>query len=333
MQKEVVAGWYGGRWWLYLLWPLSLLFGLVVACRRFAYRHGGFVANKLPVTTWVVGNITVGGAGKTPLTIALVEAALARGLRVGVISRGYGGKTGFRPQLVTADSNAQEVGDEPLLIARRTGVPVMVHRDRYSAGLELLAVDPMIRLIITDDGLQHYRLQRDCEIAVIDGQRRLGNGLLLPAGPLREPPSRLNSVDVVVCNGGQPRSGEWPMTLQPSGWRNIKGVLRQGRPDHPRLWALAGIANPQRFFATLDSLGVTVEKKLPLADHFALTDSWIEANIPEDVAVVMTEKDAVKLTSQCLRQVWYLEVTAHLPLAMVDELLAKHPLIGADHGP
>lgn len=326
--QAVADAWYRGSRWLWLLRPLSLLFALIVAGRRLAYRRGWLQQRQLPVPVWVVGNITVGGAGKTPLTLALVEALTARGIRVGILSRGYGGSGGDQPGRVRADSLAAEVGDEPLLLARRSGVPVTVHRNRYRAGLALLAEEPQLQLLLLDDGLQHYQLARDCEIAVIDGQRRFGNGWLLPAGPLREPPNRLATVSARVCNGGTPQPGEWPMRLQPGLWCNLMGDSSPSLPPTARLWALAGIAHPGRFFATLEALGVVVERQLPLADHFALTDQWLHSTIPAGVTLVMTEKDAVKLSPACGRDVWYLQVAAELPPELVEQLLLRHPLAG-----
>ncbi|MBP7547775.1 MAG: tetraacyldisaccharide 4'-kinase [Corallincola sp.] len=329
--QAVADAWYRGSRWLWLLRPLSLLFALIVAARRLAYRRAWLQQRRLPVAVWVVGNITVGGAGKTPLTLALVEALSARGIRVGIVSRGYGGRSGDQPRRVRADSLAAEVGDEPLLLARRSGVPVMVHADRYRAGLALLAEEPQLQLLLLDDGLQHYQLARDCEIAVVDGQRRFGNGWLLPAGPLREPQRRLASVSARVCNGGTPQPGEWPMRLQPGPWRNLNGESAASLPPTARLWALAGIAHPARFFATLEALGMVVEQRLPLADHFALTDGWLQDLIPSGVTLVMTEKDAVKLSPACGRDVWYLQVTAQLPPELVEQLLLRHPLAGDPH--
>ncbi len=328
--QAVAEAWYRGSRWLWLMLPLAALFAQVAALRRSAYRHGWLKARRLPVPVWVVGNITVGGAGKTPLTLALVEALTARGIHVGILSRGYGGHSGDQPRRVRADSLATEVGDEPLLLARRSGVPVMVHADRYRAGLALLAEEPQLQLLLLDDGLQHYQLARDCEIAVIDGQRRFGNGWLLPAGPLREPQRRLATVSARVCNGGRPQPGEWPMRLQPGLWRNLQGQSSATVPPASRLWALAGIAHPARFFATLDALGLVVEQRLPLADHFALTDHWLQGAIPPGVTLVMTEKDAVKLSPACGRDVWYLQVAAELPPELVEQLLLRH-VCGAPH--
>lgn len=345
MAQWLVQGWYQGCRWLWLLWPLSQLFALIVWLRRLAFRRGWLASERLPCPVWVVGNITVGGAGKTPLTIALIAALQAQGIRVGVISRGYGARDLQQPRLVDGHSRAEAVGDEPLLIARRTGVPLAVHGDRLAAGRLLLAHHPELQLLLADDGLQHYRLQRDCELAVIDGERRFGNGWLLPAGPLREPPSRLAEVQARICNGGQAQPGEWPMRLQPGGWCPLNGPRQPQLPAASRRWALAGIANPQRFFNTLAALGIVTEQQLALADHFALDDAWICQHIPADVQLLLTEKDAVKLSPQLARDCWFLPIDAHIPEQLVAELIQRQwpsrssllplsaPSPGVDHGP
>ena len=325
---DLAESWYQRRRWLLLLWPLSLLFRVVVSVRRWAYRHGMLASSALPVPVWVVGNITVGGAGKTPLTIALVERLQRHNVAVGIVSRGYGGRPAPLPRLVRADHHAEEVGDEPLMIHRRTGVPVMVHGDRVAAAQALLQSHPHLQLILADDGLQHYALRRQREIAVVDGRRRFGNGWLLPAGPLREPLSRLRQVDAIVCNGGEPLPGELAMRLEADCWCNLAGERRATLPAQQRLWAVAGIAHPRRFFHTLAEQGVAVEHEVALPDHFPLSDAWMAEHIPADVTVLMTAKDAVKLTSACLVPVWYLSVNAVLDEAAWQHLLAPLTLTG-----
>ena len=323
LAQRLVKGWYQGCRWLWLLWPLSLLFGAIVWLRQLAFKRGWLASERLPCPLWVVGNITVGGAGKTPLTIALVQALKARGISVGVISRGYGARNLVQPRLVDGQSAVEEVGDEPLLIARRCGVPLAVHANRLAAGRLLLAQHPDIQLLLADDGLQHYRLQRDCELAVIDGERRLGNGWLLPAGPLREPPSRLLAAQALICNGGQPQAGEWPMQLVPGDWCALNGERQPQLPAAKRRWALAGIAHPQRFFNTLAALGVETERQLALDDHFALDDDWISQQVPADVQLLLTEKDAVKLSANLARDCWFLAIDAELPEQLITELIRR----------
>lgn len=311
-----------------LLAPLSLLFGAVAASRRALYRAGLPRATRLPVPVIVVGNLTVGGAGKTPLTIALVEALQARGYKPGVISRGYG-TDNEAPREVRADSSPADIGDEPLLIRRSAGVPVFVCRKRPAAGAALLAAYPETNVILSDDGLQHYALARDVEIAVFDA-RGAGNGYLLPAGPLREPLSR--RVDAVVINGDAPSpvAGQgWTMRLEP------RGLYRLGDPAQRRLTsdfvrdaegkvaALAGIGDPKRFFATLRSLGLRIEEH-PFPDHHPYTEADLKAITAP--LIVMTEKDAIKCASLIDPRdprIWVLKVQARIEDGLIDALLEK----------
>jgi tetraacyldisaccharide 4'-kinase len=200
MSEWLQRQWYKSGVWQFVLMPLSWLFLLLSSLRRLAYRLGIFKTIRLPVPVIVVGNITVGGTGKTPLVIWLAEQLAQAGYKPGIISRGYGGKNDL-PMAVTDNSDPAIAGDEPVMIAGRTIASVWVGRDRAATGMALLNAHPACDLIISDDGLQHYRLTRDAEIVVIDGQRHFGNGRLLPAGPLREPARRLASVDAVVSNG------------------------------------------------------------------------------------------------------------------------------------
>lgn len=232
--------------WLLLL-PLSWLYGLVSGAIRLAYRLGLKKAWRAPVPVVVVGNLTAGGNGKTPVVVWLVEQLQQRGIRVGVVSRGYGGKAERYPLLLTSDSTTEEAGDEPVLIYQRTGAPVAVSPNRREA-VEAILAHHSVQIIVTDDGLQHYRLARDKEIVVIDGVRRFGNGWWLPAGPMRERASRLKTVDAVIANGGVARSGEIPMHLIPGLAVNLRtGERREVRELSPCV-AMAGIGHPPRFF-------------------------------------------------------------------------------------
>lgn len=312
--------WYAGSRWPYLLLPLSLLFALLSGLRRGLYRRGLLRSYQLPVPVIIIGNISVGGSGKTPLVIATAELLQQAGYRPGIISRGYGGRAGQWPQRVSADSDPQQIGDEPLLIARRTGLPVVVGPDRVAAAEALLA-EGGVDLLLCDDGLQHYRLRRDIEVAVIDGQRRLGNGLLLPAGPLREGARRLKRVDLVVANG-KALAGELAMALTGSTLTNLVTGERLSL-DHfagQRVDAVAGIGNPARFFATLRQAGIDVEPH-PFADHHPFTASDLE---PFDRRpLLMTEKDAVKCRSFANMHHWYLPVVAQLPDSYGQRLTAR----------
>ena len=299
--------WYGeGRGTLLLL-PLEWLYRAVVALRSWLYRRGILKSGRPDVRVVVVGNLTAGGAGKTPLVIYLAERLVALGRRPGVASRGYGGSTGPVPSQVDADSRAEEVGDEPLLIARRTGVPVAVCRERRAAAEVLAAAG--VDLVLCDDGLQHYALGRDVELAVVDGERGLGNGRLLPVGPLREPRRRLDSVDLVIRNGGQPVGAELGMRLAAGELVNLADGGRRSLSSMAgeRVHAVAGIGHPERFFATLEAAGLTVIRH-PLPDHGAFDVGRLA---PDDgLPVLMTEKDAVKCAAPASDRLWYLPVDA-----------------------
>lgn len=245
--------------WLLLL-PLSWLYGLVSGIIRLLYRLGVKRAWRAPVPVVVVGNLTAGGNGKTPVVIWLVEQLQKRGIRPGVVSRGYGGKAAHYPLLLTAEATTAEAGDEPVLIFQRTGAPVAVSPVRSDAVRALLA-EHAVQIIITDDGLQHYALARDKEIVVIDGVRRFGNGWWLPAGPMRERASRLTSVDAVIVNGGEAKTGEIPMRLQPGLAINLVTGERRSVSELPSLVAMAGIGHPPRFFATLEQCGARLETR------------------------------------------------------------------------
>ena len=305
-----------------LLLPLSWLYGLVSGAIRLMYRLGLKGAWRAPVPVVVVGNLTAGGNGKTPVVIWLVEQLQKRGIRPGVVSRGYGGKAMHYPLLLTADTTTAEAGDEPVLIYQRTGVPVAVSPVRSDAVQALLA-GHAVDIIITDDGLQHYALARDKEIVVIDGVRRFGNGWWLPAGPMRERASRLQSVDAVIVNGGQAKPGEIPMHLQPGMAVNLLTGERKAVEQLPALVAMAGIGHPPRFFATLEQCGARLEKRVPLADHQALVEGQVDALTVPGQSLIMTEKDAVKCRAFAKENWWYLPVDAELSGEQPEQLLKE----------
>ena len=326
-----------GRHWQRLtplsaaLCPLSLVFRAVIALRRAAYAHGVLRSHSVGAPVVVVGNITVGGTGKTPLVLWLAQFLKGHGLRPGIVSRGYGGRAAH-PLEVTADSEAAVVGDEPLLLARRSGCPVWVSRDRVAAARALLHAHPECDVIVSDDGLQHYRLKRDFEIAVIDGARGLGNALLLPAGPLREPSSRLGSVDAIVVNRSassaiHPHASagrtEYAMQLDGSRFRNLSDATRQVDPGYfrgKRVIAIAGIGHPPRFFEHLARLGVTFDARA-FPDHHAYVAS--DLAFPEAEAIVMTEKDAVKCAAFASDIHWVLPVDAAPDPGLGERVLRK----------
>ena len=308
-----------------VLLPLSLLFRLLAAIRRTLYRTGLLPSTKLPVPVIVVGNITVGGSGKTPLTLWLVQQLTENGWHPGIVSRGYvHGKSALAsPQPVHATGDPGETGDEPVLMAQRKLCPVWVGRDRAAAGRALLQAHPECDVLLSDDGLQHYRLQRDVEIAVIDGIRRFGNGLLLPAGPLREPASRLGSVDVVVIQGGGTQPGEFGMQLHGEVFYNLLNPETTARADDfrgMRIHAMAGIGHPQRFFGHLRHLGITAEPH-PFPDHHRYSAADLE--LVDADAILMTEKDAVKCAAFATEKCWVLRVDAQADPSLFQHIMKK----------
>ncbi len=305
------------------LLPLAGLFAGLAAARRAAYRRGWKASVRLPVPVVVVGNISVGGTGKTPLLLALAEGLRAAGRRPGIVSRGYGGNSARWPREVPADGNPFELGDEPVLLAARARCPVWAGPDRVAAARALLAAHPDIDLILSDDGLQHYRLGRTLEIAVVDGCRRLGNGWPLPAGPLREPPSRLRTVDFVVVNGGSPGPGELGMRLAGElAWRLDGEGAARPLADFGPVHAVAGIGDPGRFFAGLEAHGLAVCRH-PFPDHHAYVAA--ELGFAGEAPVLMTEKDAVKCRRLGLRgdRWWVLPVRAEPEPALMAGIIAR----------
>ncbi|WP_312383521.1 tetraacyldisaccharide 4'-kinase [Atlantibacter subterraneus] len=312
--------WSGqSRLWLLLL-PLAALYGLVSTLIRLSYRLGWRKVWRAPVPVVVVGNLTAGGNGKTPVVVWLVEQLQQRGIRVGVVSRGYGGNAQRYPLVLDAQTSSEQAGDEPVLIYQRTGAAVAVSPVRSEA-VQALLEQHQPQIIITDDGLQHYALARDREIVVVDGVRRFGNGWWLPAGPMRERASRLREVDAVITNGGTPKLGEIAMQLVPSQAVNLLTGEKRDAASFRDVVAMAGIGHPPRFFATLESLGVTPVKTLSLADHQALTHAQVSAFARPDQILLMTEKDAVKCRPFAQANWWYLPVEAQLGSPAAEKLL------------
>ncbi|MBS0568993.1 MAG: tetraacyldisaccharide 4'-kinase [Proteobacteria bacterium] len=307
--------WYGARSPGTGLRVLAGIFGALSVLRRWLYAIGLLPRVRLPVPVIVVGNITVGGTGKTPLAIALVEALRERGYKPGVISRGFGGNAREATR-VEARSDPALVGDEARLIFDATGVPVAVARARAQAG-RLLLQGGNIDVLIADDGLQHYGLHRAIEICVIDGERRFGNGRLLPAGPLREPLARLASVDFRICNGGEPKSGEVPMQLVGDSAVALTDSRERALRDFSgqRVHAVAGIGNPQRFFAQLRATGIDVIEHA-FADHHAFVAA--ELGFGDALPVLMSDKDAVKCAAFAQPGWWRVPARAQLPADFFD---------------
>jgi len=323
--KNALVRWFEDVWYkeMYIsAWfmPLSMLYVDAIRLRRFLYRIGILKKTKLPVPVIIVGNITVGGTGKTPLAIWMVELLKQHGYKPGVISRGYAGAANETPQAVTADSNPAQVGDEAVVLAARCDCPVVVGADRVAAARQLLATNPC-DVIVSDDGLQHYALQRDIEIVVIDGQRRFGNGYCLPVGPLREPPERIKQVDLLVVNGGNELlEGEFAMHCQGETLVNLRNGERKALAEFSGVacHAVAAIGNPSRFFAQLAAAGINCDSHA-LPDHYAFVASDLQ--FKDDKPVIMTEKDAVKCRAFADAKCWYLPVDAELPEAFSQQLL------------
>lgn len=327
-----MSEWLQKQWLSYTLWhilllPISFLFFCVSSLRKRLYQNAWLESYRLAVPVVVVGNINVGGSGKTPLVVWLAAQLQAAGYRPGIISRGYGRSDG-EVLAVFSHSDPQQVGDEPLLLARRTTCPVFVGADRVFAGKALLAAHPECNIIISDDGLQHYRLRRDVEIAVVDGIAGFGNGALLPAGPLREPVSCLRHVDAVVVNGKSQLSNVLAlkpieMQLQPTKFYNLLDpdkVCSVANFAGKKVLAIAGIGNPQRFFQQLHHLGLEFQCKA-YADHYAFQSVDFAENAND--IVVMTEKDAVKCAGFAKPGFWVLPVTADIQPNLLAIVLKK----------
>lgn len=323
--------WYQKSLLVWLLSPLALLFWGITALRRLAYRIGILKSWKAPVPVVIIGNLSVGGNGKTPFVIWLAQQLQQQGLKVGVISRGYtrgySGEIKQYPQLVNANSDTSEVGDEAVLIARRSGAKMATSPDRRQS-IELLCKAYHIDLILSDDGLQHYALQRDLEVVIVDGQRRFGNGWLLPAGPLRELPSRLKRVNAVVCNGENAPADEIQMCLRAEIAVNL--FTQEERPlidfTHQEIVAMAAIGNPQRFFKMLQQHQLNVVKQKSFVDHAKFSEEKLKSLTNEGQALFMTEKDAVKCSKFAQQNWWYVPVEAQLQPSiqgLVDKIIRE----------
>ncbi|MFD4840595.1 tetraacyldisaccharide 4'-kinase [Achromobacter sp. NPDC058515] len=326
--------WQHGGWLSTALRPLSALTAWAVARKRAQYLAGSKAAYRAPVPVVVIGNVYVGGTGKTPMVIATVEGLRARGFTPGVVSRGYGVKVGPHARVGLGSLEAARFGDEPALIARATGAPVSIHPKRALAAQALLRAHPKVDVIVSDDGLQHLALARDIEIVVQD-ERGVGNGRLLPAGPLREPASRLRDVDAVVTNigtpagtpdaagaGGRPRQVR--MWLEPGDARQVEGRATRPLPAFaglPRIAAAAGIGNPERFFTTLRAAGITLETTLALPDHhdYAVTPfQTLKAD-----TILVTSKDAIKCAALDDPRLWEVPVRAGFSDPQLFDWLAQ----------
>nr|WP_094946044.1 tetraacyldisaccharide 4'-kinase [Actinobacillus seminis]OZN25371.1 tetraacyldisaccharide 4'-kinase [Actinobacillus seminis]SUU35611.1 tetraacyldisaccharide 4'-kinase [Actinobacillus seminis] len=312
----------------WLLLPLSVLFWLISSWRRFLWQKGWLASYRAPVPVIIVGNLSVGGNGKTPVVVWLVDQLQQRGVNVGVISRGYGSQAKQYPLLVSAQTDPQEGGDEPVLIAKRTGAPVCISPNRRQA-IELLLRSFPCDLIISDDGLQHYPLQRDMEIVVVDGERVFGNGFVLPAGPLRELPARLKQVDLIIANEKSIPHTDTLMRLVPYYAINLKTQEKRLLTEfvqQPAI-ALAGIGHPPRFFSMLQTLGIQLLHCHAFADHQAYSVSLIQPLAQANTPLLMTEKDAVKCENFAQENWWFVPIEAQIDarsaMQFIDKIIKK----------
>ena len=308
----------------WLLWPASLVFGVVVFFRRLFYKLRIFKSHSAGIPVIVVGNLTAGGSGKTPLVLRIVEILREHGWKPGIVSRGHGGSAAAKgevPRQANIASDPAEVGDEPVLLARRSGCPVWVARERTEACRLLREKHPECDVIVTDDGLQHYALARDIEICVVDG-RGFGNGLLMPAGPLRESPSRLSSVDAVIAHGNAQIKG-YKMQLEGDALVRMSDAhdVRLAKSfAGQKMHAVAGIGDPERFFLHLARFGIKPVPH-PFADHHPFRAG--ELDFGDDAPIVMTEKDAVKYRRLAKPNHWVFPVRASLEPAFERWLLER----------
>ncbi len=322
--KKILEYWVNKFWYedYYLaswLSPLAYLYIDIVRFRRFLYRQGFIKSHRFSVPVIIVGNITVGGTGKTPLVIYLAQQLQEAGFKPGIVTRGYGGNSDHYPLIVDNKTNTQQAGDEAVLIATKTACPVAASPIRSDAA-QLLLDTQNCDIILADDGLQHYALQRDIEIIVIDGKRRFGNNFFLPCGPLREPQERIREVDFVIINGGEPQDEEILMTLVPNVAINL--VTHEQRTltefNSQNCHAIAAIGHPQRFFDMLATFGLKTENHI-FADHHVFKKRHI--NFKDNLAVLMTEKDAIKCGEFASEQHWVVPVQPQLPSSFFNQLL------------
>ncbi len=321
LADRIEQSWYHQKWWNVWLLPLSLLFFFISHGRRLWLAHINKAVKNNAIPVVVIGNINVGGTGKTPLTCELVNQLKQAGINVGIISRGYGSDAPYYPYLLKKNEQASSVGDEPKLLRDRLDCPVVIGSDR-NAAIRLLS-QQNVDLILSDDGLQHYKMARDYEIVVLDGKRKLGNGWLLPAGPLREGGWRLKTVDTVIFNGTtdliEPTNH---MHIVPVAWVNAKTGARESLDffHDKKTHAVVGIGNPQRFFSTLDSLSVEYKEHI-FDDHYAFKSSDLNITDEYSQQIVMTEKDWVKCSAFAEENMWYLEINAQLSSELKTTLM------------
>lgn len=340
LEKWITKAWYGGLPWTWVFLPLMFIYGWVVHRKRKAFLKRP--SAKLSVPVIVVGNITAGGTGKTPVVQSIVRHLQAEGWSPAIVTRGYGAQLKDFPHIIDSQDSVALVGDEPYMMAQSLGVPVVVDPQRNRAAQLCISSDAIqADVIICDDGLQHYGLNRDIEICVIDGARGLGNGQLIPVGPLREPQSRLGTVNYVLFNGvgehakilsntimaaHKPKVDCAEFELSPKQWVNVKSgetvpiTGLNGAQVGERPLALAGIGNPQRFFNTIARLGIEATTKA-FPDHYEYcSEDFSQDSLGRYTSLLMTQKDAVKMSQIATDNMWYLEVSAAIPSGLLQAL-------------
>ena len=347
-EKLLLVSWYGSFQWTRIFWPLTWLYGSIAKSKRQAFLaeksqvSANSVTNQKKVPVIIVGNITVGGTGKTPVVQTLVAELLNMGLKPGIVSRGYGGQCDNCPHLIQVGDEAGQVGDEPLMLFQSLNIPVVVDPNRNGALQKLLESD--VNVVISDDGMQHYKLDRHIEVCVLDGLRGLGNGCLLPVGPLREPESRLNDVDFILRNYGDQSaykihskySNDTGFNIQPTAWVNVVSGETESFDDlsvAKDALAIAGIGNPQKFFDSLSQIKVAANEK-GYPDHYAYSQNDV-ADWPQQV--LMTQKDAVKIKpiAQQLgrNDMWYLQIQAALDETFLSQFKTQLlQIMESNHG-
>ncbi|WP_370627592.1 tetraacyldisaccharide 4'-kinase [Sodalis sp. CWE] len=313
--------WFRASRLYWILLPFSWLYGLTTAFIRYSYQFNWLKVHRFPTKIVVVGNLTVGGNGKTPVVLWLVDKLQKKGYRVGVVARGYGGKAKRYPLLLNASTTSDQCGDEPLLIWRRTGVPIAVAPKRVEAVKALLQTYPL-DVIITDDGLQHYALGRDIEWIVVDGDRRFGNGWWLPAGPMRERTWRLETVQAIITNGNNNiQFNEVSMTFTIGNAINILNGEQRALTSLKLIVAMAGISYPPRFFSILRKEGITPLREVTFKDHQVYRQCMLDELVSPEEQLLMTEKDAVKCFDFARINWWYLPINVQIPLDVEKKLL------------
>ncbi len=326
LEQKITQAWYLNKKWIFALYPLEVLYHFIFKIRKFCFKVGIFRSFRANVPVIIVGNILVGGTGKTPVVIEIIKLLKIAGYQPGIITRGYGGKNKNYPIVINKAHEAEEVGDEAVLLFRNTQVPIVIDKDRKQSAKKLQQLG--CNIIVSDDGLQHFALKRDLEIVIFDGQRKLGNQHLLPVGPMREELSRLNSVDFVLINGKQKISmlQQWKFKsfrfeIKPVSLIDIASQKERNihSLSNEKVHALVAIGNPLRFIQTLKLLGAEVLPHV-FNDHYFFTIN----DIPRDkLPIIVTEKDAVKIESLNLSGIEYLKIHANLPDAFNIQLLKK----------